>query len=155
MNKIVFYVLGVFLDVLSCSCAQTHQSASPISQGIEGHIYFVSGNQMPSPNKKPSRPKGIKTTLYVYELTNINQVTRQGQSVFYSFVNTKLVSRAESDSNGYFTVPLKPARYSLFTKKGDLFFAGIFDVYNNIAPTEVLPGKITEVDVRVDYDATY
>ncbi|MEO8417024.1 MAG: hypothetical protein ABI472_25395, partial [Ginsengibacter sp.] len=43
-------------------------------QGMEGYLYKVSGNQMPSPDIKPAPPAGIKSTLYVYELTNISQV---------------------------------------------------------------------------------
>ena len=140
---------------MACSSVRVNKSTQVISEGIEGNIYFISGNQMPSPHKKSSPPKGIKTTLYIYHLTNINQVTRQGQSVFYSSVNTKLVKKIESDTTGYFKVHLSPGCYSLFTKKGALFYANIFDQYNNIAPAEVIAGKITKVEIRIDYDATY
>jgi hypothetical protein len=155
MNKILFYALGVLLIVVSCSSSKIKNSINKISQGIDGHVYFVSGNQMPSPNRKPSSPKGIKTTLYIYQLTNINQVTRQGQSVFYSAVNTKRITKIESDTTGYFKVQLEPGNYSIFTKKGALFYASIFDKDNNIAPVQVLAGKITKAEVRIDYDATY
>jgi hypothetical protein len=155
MNKILFYASGVLLIVVSCSSSKIKYSKNKISQGIEGYIYFVSGNQMPSPDRKPSSPQGMKTTLYIYQLTNINQVTRQGQSVFYSAINTKLISKVESDTTGYFKVQSEPGSYSLFTKKGALFYARIFDKDNNIAPVQVLAGKITKAEVRIDYDATY
>jgi hypothetical protein len=155
MKKILFYALGVLLIVVSCSSSKIKNSINKISQGIDGHVYFVSGNQMPSPNRKPSSPKGIKTTLYIYQLTNINQVTRQGQSVFYSAVNTKRITKIGSDTTGYFKVQLEPGNYSIFTKKGALFYASIFDKDNNIAPVQVLAGKITKAEVRIDYDATY
>ena len=155
MNKILFYLSGVLLITTSCSSAQIKKSASKINQGIEGYIYYISGNQMPSPDKKSSPPKGIKTTLYIYQLTNINQVTRQGQSPFYSFVKTKIIKKTESDSTGYFKVQLEPGKYSLFTKNGALFYANIFDNNNNIAPVEVIAGKITKVEIKIDYTATY
>ena len=155
MNKILFYASGAMLILLSCSSSKINDSTNKISQGIEGHVYFISGNQMPSPNRKPASPKGIKTTLYIYQLTNINQVNRQGQSVFYSAVNTSLITKIESDTTGKFTVQLEPGRYSLFTKKGALFYASIFDKDNNIAPVTVFTGKITKAEVRIDYDATY
>jgi hypothetical protein len=117
MNKIIFYLSGVFLIIVSCSSVQVKRSALNIDQGVEGYVYFISGNQMPSPGKKASSPKGIKTTLYIYQLTNINQVTRQGQSVFYSAVNTKLITKVKSDTTGYFKVQLEPGQYSLFYKK--------------------------------------
>ncbi|HLY68289.1 MAG TPA: hypothetical protein VKR53_01090 [Puia sp.] len=155
MNKILFYALGAMLIVLSCSSSKINDSTNKISQGIEGHVYFISGNQMPSPNRKPASPKGIKTTLYIYQLTNINQVNRQGQSVFYAAIKTKLITKIESDTTGQFAVQLQPGRYSLFTKKGALFYASIFDKDNNIAPVAVFTGKITKAEVRIDYDATY
>ena len=93
MKKILFYLSGALLTIMSSSTAQIKKSASNINQGIEGYIYFVSGNQMPSPDRKLSPPKGIKSTLYIYQLTNINQVTRQGQSPFYSFVKTKIIKK--------------------------------------------------------------
>src|ERR1700689_3936631 len=119
MNKILFYLSGALLTtstIISCSSAQIKKSASNINQGIEGYVYFVSGNQMPSPDKKPSQPKGIKTTLYIYQLTNINQVTQRQQSAFYSSIKTKVIKKVESDSTGYFKVQLEPGKYSVFTK---------------------------------------
>lgn len=124
-------------------------------QGIEGYVYRVSGNQMPSPGRKISMPKGFKTTLYIYQLANIRQVIRNGQSAFYSSINTNLVSKIETDTNGYFKIRMEPGRYSLFTKKDKLFFANWFDKDNNIAPAEVLPGKMTKTEFIVDYDAVY
>ena len=124
-------------------------------QGIEGYVYRLSGNQMPSPDRKPSPPKGIKTTLYVYQLTNISQVIRQGESPFYSSIKTNFVSKIETDTNGYFNIIIEPGRYSLFTKKDTLFFANWFDKDNNISPAEVLPAKMTKVEFTVDYDAVY
>jgi hypothetical protein len=127
----------------------------PKTQGLEGHVYRISGNQMPSPDIKPKAPKGIKTTLYIFDLTNLNQVTRQNQSAFYAAVRTKLIKKIETDTNGYFKVNLPTGNYSLFTKKGELFYANTFDGNNNIAPVQVLPKKITQVEVKMDYDASY
>src|SRR5271154_2706134 len=108
MKKILFYLSGALLTIMSCSTAQTKKSVSNINQGIEGYIYFVSGNQMPSPDRRPSPPKGIKSTLYIYPLTNINQVTQRQQSPFYSAIKTKIIKKTESDSTGFFKVQLEP-----------------------------------------------
>jgi hypothetical protein len=134
---------------------KTTNAQNMLPQGIEGYIYRISGNQMPSPDAKPSSPKGMKTILYIYQLTNLNQVQRQAQSPFYFSIRTKFITKVETDSNGYFKINLAPGRYSLFTKKDELFFANWFDKDNNIAPTEVLPGKFVKVEFRVDYDAVY
>src|SRR5882757_6793126 len=77
-------------------------------QGIEGFVYPVSGNRMPSPDRKPAPPRGIKSTVYVFERTNISQVTRQGQTSYYLVINTKLVKQADTDDTGYFKIRLPP-----------------------------------------------
>jgi hypothetical protein len=114
----------------------------------------LSGNQMPSPGKKSQQPKGIKTTVYVCQLTNISQVIRQGQSSFYSSIKTKIIKETQSDSSGHFSVQLEPGMYSLFTKTSGVFYANIFDGNNNIAPAKVTANKITEVKISIDYNTT-
>ena len=123
--------------------------------GIEGYIFRISGNRMPSPDAKLSPPKGVKATLYIYELTNLTQVTKQGESGFYSNIQTKLIQRVESDTSGYFFVSLPPGEYSLFTKKDALFYANNFDGHNQIAPVTVTQHKVTQINVNIDYDAVY
>lgn len=149
-------------------------------QGIEGIVYPVSGNRMPAPNRQPvpgataggggsssgaapaspagsssgnspsGSPRGVKSTVYVFELTNISQVTRQGQTSYYVVVNTKLVKQADTDDTGYFKIALPPGRYSVFTRKGDLFYASRRDEKNNIAPVEVAEGKFTRFDCKIE-----
>ncbi len=122
-------------------------------QGITGHVYIVKGNQMPSPDRPPSQPAGAKTTLFIYELTNTSQATQDG--AFYKTISTKLVKEVLTDENGYFKTKLKPGWYSLFVKKGELFYSNIFDDKNNIHPIEVKKGEWTEEDFKTDYDAVY
>ena len=124
-------------------------------QGIEGYLYKISGNQMPSPDIKPTPPKGVKGTLYVYQLTNVNQAVKKDASLFYSSVSTKLIKKVQTNSKGYFSVQLAPGKYSVFIKKDTVFYANRFDSQNNIAPVEVKAGKMTKVEVRMDYNAVY
>jgi hypothetical protein len=125
------------------------------SQGIEGYIYRISGNHMPSPGVKPARPKGIKTTLYIYPVTNLNQVSRQGNSSFYMSIQTKLIRKVKSDTSGYFNVKLPTGEYSLFVKVDSLYYSNLFDGKNNIFPVNVLPNKMTRVEFKMDHDAVY
>jgi hypothetical protein len=143
-------LLAVILPFLM-TCAQTPNKKT----GIEGFIFRISGNHMPSPNVKPTPPKGIKANLYIYELTSLSAVTRVGESAFYSSIHTRLVENVTSDSTGYFFVALPSGEYSLFTKKDALFYANNFDGDNHIAPVKVLAGKVTQVNVNIDYDAVY
>jgi hypothetical protein len=123
--------------------------------GLEGYIFRISGNRMPSPDAKLSPPNGIKAVLYIFELTSLSQVTKQGESAFYSSVNTRLVQTVTSDDRGYFFISLPPGEYSLFTKKDALYYANNFDGDNHIAPVKVVAHKVTQVNVNIDYDAVY
>lgn len=147
-------ISGLALLFLPClSPANFHQPR--IFQGIEGHVYFVTGNQMPSPDLKPAKPKGLKATLYIYELTNLNQVKKHEHSPFLEFIPTKLIKRAYSDKDGHFKVSMPAGQYSIFVKKDSLFFANWFDGNNNIAPVKVLPDSTTKINIKVDYSASY
>jgi hypothetical protein len=121
-------------------------------QGIEGRVFLVGGNRMPSPKTPRNPPQGIRAVVDIYELTDINQVTRLGQSGYYQAVHTRLIREVNTDDSGRFRVLLPPGSYSIFTRKGELFYATRMDEKNHIAPVEVLPGKMTEVECRVESD---
>jgi hypothetical protein len=123
--------------------------------GIEGYIFRISGNRMPSPDAKLSPPKGVKAILYVYELTSLSQVSKVGESAFYSSVRSRFVQSVTSDDSGYFFLSLPPGEYSLFTKKDALFYANNFDGDSHIAPVKVISKKVTQINVNIDYDAVY
>jgi|SRR6218665_94938 len=123
--------------------------------GIKGHVYLIMGDQMPSPGKPPSTPRGMKTELYIYALTNMSQVTRVGNTAFYSQINTPLIAIVKTDEQGAFAVKLPVGRYSLFVKKNDKYYANLFDGDNNIYPVEVANGLMTEVEFKADYGAVY
>jgi hypothetical protein len=124
----------------------------PQQQGIEGVARRFAGNRMPSPKVHPGVPAGTHTTICVFELTNQDQVTNSGGAGLYNAVHTTLVRQTDTDDSGHFRIPLPPGTYSVFTKKGSLFYATRRDDKNNIAPVVVLPGKMTRVDCGVESD---
>ena|SRR6185295_15521597 len=148
-----FYPVLISASLLTSISAEMLLSCG--HTGANGHVYLVSGNQMPSPDQSPPKPKGIKTTLYIYGLTNISEVIREGNSAFYHNIITTPIKQVETDENGYFKVELNPGWYSLFVKKGLLFYSSQFDEKNNIHPIEVKRGKTTEVVFKANYDAVY
>jgi hypothetical protein len=125
-----------------------------LRQGIAGTVYRVGGNHMPDPHHPARPPAGVRATVYVFELTNISQVARQGSSPYYPSIRTRLIGQTESDDKGHFQLWLAPGSYSLFTKKGNLYYGSRMDEKNNIAPVKVLPGKVTPVECRVESDHT-
>jgi hypothetical protein len=127
------------------------------TSGIEGKVYLLAGNRMPSPPRRPGdtipRPAegpGVKGTVCIFELTGDNQVVRRGTSPWCEAVHTRLIRQVDTDDKGNFNIPLPPGTYSVFTKKGNLFYATRRDEQNNIAPVKVLPGKMTRVDCSVE-----
>ena len=126
-----------------------------VKTGIEGTVVKISGNQMPSPDRPPSQPAGMRATICVYELTNMSQVVREGQSASYTAVNTKLIKTVESDSKGKFRVRLPPGKYSLFIKTDKGYYSNGFDGQNNINPVEVIKKKLSKIELRFDQGATY
>jgi len=149
--------------------------------GITGTVYARSGNQMPAPNRKPApdsnrkpapdsnrkpSPKpgpnrnpgpklppgrGVRATVCIFRLTSDSQVVHTDPT-HYRTILTPLVRQIETDENGHFQVFLPPGTYSVFTKKGELFYASRRDEKNHIAPVEVLPGKMTQVSCSVESD---
>jgi hypothetical protein len=153
MKTYNFWVIPVIILSLSSLTASTDAGCS--RSGIKGHVYLVKGNQMPSPDRPPSAPAGLETELYVHALTSLDQVTRDGVTAFYTQVNTPLITTVKTDASGAFSLKLAPGMYSLFVKKGDKYYANLFDDKNHIYPVEVVSGKMTEVEFKADYDAVY
>jgi hypothetical protein len=152
MKQILLFFTFFILIHMSCSPQKKVQSPA---EGITGYVYKVSGNQMPMKDAVSEPGKGIKTTIYIYVLTNISQVQRVGVSPFYTSIHSKLVTTVTSDSTGAFTVGLAAGSYSLFTKYDDRFYANMYDGNNNIAPIVVEKGKLTKTKIIMDAEAVY
>lgn len=121
-------------------------------QGIEGVARRPSGNRMPSPRVHSAPPAGVKTTICVFTLTNSSQAEKADDAGRFSAVRTCLIRQIDTDDSGRFRIELPPGTYSVFTKKGKVFYATRRDEKNNIAPVEVLPGKMTRVECSVESD---
>ena len=154
MKHKVFILFLFSLTILACSSVKKANS-SAISQGFIGQITELTGNQMPMKGAQPAIPKGIATTVFIYEPTNINQVRRLGTAASYTAINTKLVASVDTDSTGNFTIALPVGNYSVFVKQGSQFYANLFDTNNNIALFTVEEGKLTKVNLAVSSGASF
>ena len=126
-----------------------------MQEGISGQVVRESGNQMPMKGAAQQPAKGLSTTVYIYELTNLNQVSRVDASAFYTAIHTKPVGTVHSDSTGVFKIRLAPGAYSLFIKVGGRFYANSFDSNNNISPVTVEKGKRSRIKITENSSATY
>ncbi|MBX2971434.1 MAG: carboxypeptidase regulatory-like domain-containing protein [Cyclobacteriaceae bacterium] len=124
------------------------------NQGISGRVEWVSGNQMPGPDRPATKAKGIKREIWIYQPTTIAEV-EASEGVFFSNVKTTLVKKAKSNCKGRFRVNLPPGEYSIFIKEKNGLFANQFDGLNRIHCVTVKPGEFTEITVLVNYEAAY
>ena len=147
-------VLIVMLNLSLASGWTAMQTGGHEEQGIEGVARRIAGNHMPSPHYHPGPPAGVRATICVFRLAGEDQVTPAGGAGLYSAVQTPLVRQADTDDSGRFRILLPPGTYSVFTRKGALFYATRRDEKNHIAPVTVLPGKMTRVDCSVESDHT-
>lgn len=153
--KLSFLVFFYAAVICACSPQKGTSSDSNIKQGISGYVREVAGNQMPSPDRKPVEPKAVKTTVYVFELTNIKDIQRIGTSPFYKTIRTKMVKTIETNDKGYFTADLPTGNYSVFTKVDGNYYANSFDANNNINPVLVLANHMSEVNITISAKAAY
>lgn len=139
---------------MACSSSKKAKALA-LKQGISGQVTEFSGNQMPMKDAPPQTGKPLVTTVFVYEPTNISQVTRNGNAPVYTAIATKLVASAETDSSGMFTINLPVGSYSLFVKQGNAYYANLFDAENNIALFTVEEGKMTIAKLTISNKAAY
>lgn len=151
MKQVLFCVFIVLLISVSCKT----QKVSTVQSGIEGTVTEETGNQMPMVGGSAGAPKAFKTTVYIYDSTNISKVKQVGTSPVFLSINTRLVQKLDTDEAGRFSAALPAGTYSVFVLKGGAFFANQFDEKNNIGICRVEVGKQTHIQIKVNKDATY
>ncbi len=128
-------------------------TAQAQKQGLQGQVFWVSGNQMPSPDAHLSPNQGTVREVLIYELTNFKDVTQVGP--FFRDVKTKFVASVMSSPDGTFKLKLLPGAYSVFTREKSGLYANLSDDKNNINPVVVKAGQYAWLTITLDYEAAY
>jgi hypothetical protein len=129
-------------------------AATAQKQGIKGQVFWVSGNQMPSPDKNKSVPRqGIVREIHIYNAVTLNQTRREGS--FYKNIDAIRVAKIQSNPDGTFKIKLPPGRYSVFTLEDRGLFANLTDGNGCINCIEVSRKKYTWMTITIDYEAAY
>jgi len=141
-------MLGIFCLLVIIPAAVVAQK-----QGIRGQVFWLSGNQLPGPqrNAVQAPQQGIVREVQVYKVASPADVVMENN--YYLEVRTGLVATAVSGPDGYFKIKLPPGEYSVFTVEPKGLFANMFDTGNRINPIVVKPGKYTWMTITVDYEA--
>lgn len=154
--KSLRFSVSVMLAVIAAvlfSCAMQKTTSGPVTQGIEGTVYKVSGNQMPMKGARRPKPRVLAVEVLIYEATTAKQA--QGQGTLYDRISTKLVLKVKTDSAAHYQASLPVGLYSVFVKQGNHYFASESDGTGTLNPAEVVPGKVTTRNITVNFDAAY
>lgn len=144
-----YYSVLLLILVLSACTANR-----PIRQGIKGQVLWFEGDLMPGIDKKPVEGKPVIREIYFYAPTHTSQA-REIEYVFYSDIKTNLIATTESDEEGRFSIRLEPGTYSVFVKEPRGLFANRYNEFGLINPVKVMPNEVSEIDLRIDYEAAY
>jgi hypothetical protein len=162
MKPVLFYVFILIFWGIACKTPKVANEnklvdaqSSKQLQGIIGEVTEVTGNQMPMVGGSAGAPKAYKTTVYIYDSTNIAQTKQIGTSPLFSMISTRLVQKLDTNEAGQFSAELPAGTYSVFVLKGGAFFANQFDEKNNIGLCRVEVGKQTRLQITVNTDASY
>jgi len=148
MNKFQFLILMLsFLPLLSIAQSK--------SQGINGDVRWLEGNQMPGPGVKSTSGKPVVREIYIYTAVKAEQTTSGDSPAFVDKVNVKLVKRIKTRKDGTFCLSLKPGKYSIFTMEADGLWANTFDGEGYINPVTVEPCQYATIHILINYKAFY
>lgn len=151
----LFIICLSLLTCWGCVSSQKGQNGT-LTQGIEGQVTEIRGNQMPLKGAAPSSPKPLSTTIYFYEPTTLEQVTPISEGApIYTKINTRMVTSVTTDSLGNFKVALPIGVYSVFVAYEKRFFANLFDEQQNIQLVTVEENRVTRFNIEVNANAVY
>ncbi len=146
-------IKGRIIFILLLICCLPRGLKREIREGIKGRVEIWEGDFMPPPT---GRVYYEKKTILIFNKTHLKDVIPESTtSTFYTTVRTHFVDSVISDQNGYFSCSLLPGEYSLFVREKGIFYANTTDGEGFILPVKVEKGKVTEVNIRIDYKATY
>ena len=129
------------------------QKPHQMRQGITGIVYLKQGNQMPSPGRKISPGKPVSRTVFVYCLTQREQASTSG--TYFDHIQTKLIAKASSNTEGVYAIALPPGKYSVFVEDNNRLYANNFDGKGNINPVEVKKDSVSKLDIVISANAVY
>ena len=156
-----FIILAGVLSLISCNKegmkSKNNGSEVSDSQGVQGKVMWLEGNMMPSYGEKKkaveNNGKPVVREIYFCQPTKMNELENDG--TIFQDVAERMFRVVSSDENGKYSINLPVGKYSVFTKEKTGFFANSFDGEGNINVVEVKEGEMTELDIQINYAATF
>ncbi|MBS7564303.1 carboxypeptidase regulatory-like domain-containing protein [Mucilaginibacter sp. Bleaf8] len=149
--KTTFKLLALIGCGLFIACKA--KKRTPSATLLQGHIYYLSGNQMPGPGRTTGKSRGVKREILIYRPTTSKGTS--GQMPLFSQINTKLVARTQSNASGYYQVKLPAGKYSVFIKEENGFFAAEADGEEHLNPVVIPAGHPLTKDFTITLHAAF
>ncbi len=121
-----------------------------ITSGTAGTLLKKEGNCMPMIGGSStciSYP--VKRTILIYDYTTSSKV--EGWGPLYNSVNSKLITRCDTDKDGFFQIILNPGQYSVFISETNKFYANSSDGQGGINPLIVKNDSVSIIRLNLDY----
>lgn len=129
-----------------------NQFKTTIEQGVSGTILFQEGNCQP-PVGDSCKTYPVARKIRIYEFTTREET--EGDGPFFSEVNTRLVTTASSDKEGFYQARLAPGKYSLFIEEDSLLYANRFEQNGGILVAVIDSGWVSMIHPEITYKASY
>ena len=147
----VFVSLNGWITSQAIALSSTPADDTPqssITQGIQGRVRRLSGNQMPSNTEQPvsGNIDFVQTTIWIFA----DRIPGNGApqwSLAEAEQHPNLVRRVESDRHGHYAVDLPPGEYTVFAQYGDVLYLNAFQADGSYKTTEVVPNQVQELDL--------
>jgi hypothetical protein len=136
----------------------TNESKVTITKGVWGNVLFWEGNFMPRPVESGSSSGKITPVIrniLVCQATTMTEMSPYGSGPLFSQLPSTIIAETSSDETGFYQVALPPGTYSVFVKEGPVFYANSVDKLERVNPVEVLPGKVTKLQLNIQYKAYF
>jgi hypothetical protein len=123
-----------------------HPQAS-LSQGIQGQILQLKGNQRLSLSQPSPEPTPLATQVWVFR----DRIPGQGSAtwpVAEAQVHPQLMEVLDTDDQGRFQIPLEPGEYTIFAQIGPNLYFNLFVFDGCYAPAIVKQGQVVELLIQ-------
>ncbi|MBD2256834.1 hypothetical protein [Pseudanabaena sp. FACHB-2040] len=125
-----------------------HESTAPVTQGIQGQVLRLSGNQMPSVGSASlGQAEPVQTVVWIFA----GQIPATGSPywpVSEAQDHPALVVRVSGDEAGRYAAELAAGEYTVFAESGENLYLNRFSGSGNFASVVVEPGQAVELDLQ-------
>lgn len=143
------FVILFLLSVTMCRPPQQKENAI-----FQGEVRWVTGNQMPGPNRATTDGAPVVRELFIYKPL-LQKDLPMGSTGLFVNLPSKPVKTVQSGADGKFMVTLPPGKYSVFTKEEDGYFGGTFDMNGVVSPVVLKAGDNPPYKIIINYSAAY